>query len=206
MRNKVDFNRFGEYSLLHTTKSKMYSGVSVTVLYPIKETEKFFMSIPVWSSYASQFKKKKTDNVLSVNIPIITDSETIEFLENNHWEGYVEKNEEQFNEPVSILKKLFPDKKMRFFYEYETILSFYCNGIFVKYDENGEELPLNESAISNQKYLHTKYQNMKDKFDGVYNEIEEIIDLHSDYYTSYDIAQSIDDTSFAPIIHIIFYV
>ena len=54
--------------------------------------------------------------------------------------------------------------------------------------------------------IKTSCIKLQDNFDEVYNEIEEIIDLHSDYYSSYDISQSIDDTSFAPIIHIIFYV
>ncbi len=53
--------------------------------------------------------------------------------------------------------------------------------------------------------IKTSYVKLQDNFDEVYNEIEEVIDYHSSYYSSYDIAQSIEAISLAPIIHIIFY-
>lgn len=156
--SKVIFENFRSYNLLHTRKSKMHSGVEVTVLLPIKETAKFHVSVPVWSSYTSTFKKKKGSFDISVTIPTITDNELIDFLEKHYWHDYVEKNQDDFTETVKYLKKLFPDKTPKFFYEFDSILSTYCHGGFIKYNENGEEMPLSEHDISSNKRLHKKYQ------------------------------------------------
>ena len=44
---RVIFEKFKDYNLLHSTKTKMMSGVYNTTLYPIKETEQYYRSIEV---------------------------------------------------------------------------------------------------------------------------------------------------------------
>lgn len=183
--SKVIFENFESYNLLHTRKSKMHSGVEVTVLLPIKETAKFHISVPVWSPYTSSFKKKKDSFDISVTIPTITNNEVIDFLEKHYWSDYIEKNQDDFTETVKYLKKLFPNKTPKYFYEFDSIVSEYCHGGFIKYNENGEELPLSEHDISSQKNLHKKFQEFN-------QEIETPDYVHA-LYKKYDDARLYDE-------------
>jgi hypothetical protein len=53
--------------------------------------------------------------------------------------------------------------------------------------------------------LKTSYIKLEENFNDVFNEIEEIVDRNSDFFSSYDISQSIDDVTMSPMIHIVFY-
>jgi len=130
---RVVFENFHLYDKFHTEKAKMYSGVEMTTLYAIKETEKFYMGIEVWAFCASKFKAAKANKTLEVKIPIITDEKTIKFLEENCWVNYSEQRNENsdFDETITLLNRLFPDKKKHFIFELDGIISTYCNGGFL---------------------------------------------------------------------------
>jgi hypothetical protein len=53
--------------------------------------------------------------------------------------------------------------------------------------------------------LKTSYIKLEENFNDVYNEIEGVLDRNSDFFSSYDISQSIDDITMSPMIHIILY-
>ena len=75
----VNFKTFPLYDKYHTEKVKMYSGVEITALYKIKETKNFYLSLETWAHCVSKFKRKKPF-VLSINIPVIEDSKTVDFF------------------------------------------------------------------------------------------------------------------------------
>ncbi len=155
----VNFKTFHEYNLLHTEKVKMYCGVYMTALYPIKETEQFYRSIEVWANYASVFKRKKKGFTLSVNIPTITDKKTIEFLNKEAWHDWTSETSENpdVKETLAMLDKLFPNHKKSYFYELDSILSFFAYGSLVKYDADGNVVEPSEHDIERRKYLTHKY-------------------------------------------------
>jgi len=155
----VNLKTFQEYNLLHTEKVKMRSGVYMTALYPIKETEQFYRSIEVWAAYASTFKRKKKDFTLSVNIPTVTDEKAIEFLNEEGWHDWTTYNKDSSDvkETLAMLDKLFPNHKKSYFYELETILLFFAHGHFVKYDADGNVMEPSEHDIKYRKYLTHKY-------------------------------------------------
>ena len=158
-RKSVNIKSFPEYNLLHTEKVKMYSGVHITTLFPIKETKEFYRSVEVWSPYAWTFKRKKKNVVLSVDIPTITDDTTIEFLNKRAWHGWTESNKHRSDvtETLTMLDKLFPDHKKSYFYELDSIIHFFTDGIFVSYDDNGNIKEPSENDIFYRKYLTHKY-------------------------------------------------
>lgn len=156
----VSFKTFHLYDKLHTKKTKMYSGVTMTTLYPIKETKEFYLSPEVWAYCASKFKiKKKNLSALSVDISTITDQKTIDFLNKKAWHDWVAKDKKTADtaETIALLNRLFPDKKKVFFYELNSILSAYNNGTFVSYDDNGNVEAPSEHQIENRKYYTHKY-------------------------------------------------
>lgn len=158
----VNFNTFGEYNLLHTTKTMMMSGVSITTLYPIKETAEFYRSIEVWAHCASVFKMKKKNGTLSVTIPTITDEKTIAFLNKNCWADHVKKNTDNPKSDiaytVALLDKLFPDKEKKFFYELDSLISAYIEGNFECFDpETGVPEELGKHDLEMQRYYNHKY-------------------------------------------------
>ena len=155
----VNFKTFHEYNLIHTEKVKMRSGVYMTALYPIKETEQFYRSIEVWANYASVFKRKKKGFTLSVNIPTITDEKTIEFLNKKAWHDWTiyNKDSSDVKETLAMLDKLFPNHKKSYFYELDSILSFFAHGHFVRYDADGNVVEPTDYDIENRKYLTYKY-------------------------------------------------
>lgn len=53
--------------------------------------------------------------------------------------------------------------------------------------------------------IKTSYIKLQDNFYDVLSEVEEVIDKNSNFFTSYDISQSIDDITMSPMIHIILY-
>jgi len=156
---RVNFKTFHEYDLLHTEKVKMLSGVCMTTLYPIKETEQFYRSIEVWAIYASTFKRKKKDFTLSVNIPTVTDEKAIEFLNKKAWHDWTTYNKDSSDvkQTLTMLDKLFPNHKKSYFYELNSILSAFAYGELVKYDDDGNVMEPSENEIEYRKYLTHKY-------------------------------------------------
>lgn len=158
---RVSFETFPLYNQLHTRKEKMYSGVELTILYPIKETEHFYMSIPVWVHCASTFKKKKKYlDKLSVDIPTVTNENSVKFLDKHCWK----KNDigEDSEYAVELLKKQFPDKEFQYFYELDSLISAYCHGTFIRYDDDGNVEEQSEYDIDQQKYYNSKYNKFID--------------------------------------------
>jgi hypothetical protein len=162
----VSIKTFPQYNLLHTEKVKMYSGVYMTALFPIKETEQFYLSIEVWSHMCSKFKRKKAGFELKLDIPTITDEKTINFLAEHAWHDWVEKEKSRKQsdtaEVVEYLNKIFPDKKKVFFYELDSILTAYAQGTFISYDDNGEIEKPSEHDIDTRKYYTHKYERYVD--------------------------------------------
>lgn len=155
----VNIKTFHLYDKLHTKKTKMMSGVEMTTLYPIKETEHFYMSHEVWAYCASKFKAKKKGFELSVNIPTITDEKTIDFLKEEAWHDWTEKEKmsSEMQETLSMLNKLFPEHKKVFFYELNSILSTFNHGTFLSYDENGNIKEPSEHDLKRRKNFTHKY-------------------------------------------------
>jgi hypothetical protein len=162
----VNIKTFHEYDKLHTVKSKMYCGVEMTTLYPIKETALFYRSIEVWAYCASSFKMKKKDNVLNLNIPIISNQKTINFLEKHCWKDRVVKEIECGNsdiiETVAMLKKIFPDKEAVYFYELENLISAHNQGTLISYDDNGQVKEPSEHQLKRRKWLNSNYNRFND--------------------------------------------
>lgn len=155
----VSIKTFSQYNLLHTEKIKMMSGVYMTALYPVKETEQYYRSIQVWAYCASFFKRKKKNVTLSVNIPTITDEKTIDFLNKEAWHDWTseEGNTSDMKETLKMLDKLFPNHKKTFFHELDSILSQYNHGTFLSYDEDGNVETPSEHDIKQRKYMTRKY-------------------------------------------------
>lgn len=155
----VNIKTFNQYDKLHTKKVKMFSGVEMTALYPIKETAQYYMSIEVWAYCASKFKHKKEGFTLSVDIPTITDERTIAFLNEEAWHDWTskEKKNDDMKETLEKLDKLFPNHKKVFFYELDSIISKYTHGSFLSYDANGNVKAPSEHDIEARKYMTHKY-------------------------------------------------
>jgi hypothetical protein len=139
----------------------MYSGVTMTALYPIKETEQFYISIEVWSHMCSKFRHKKDGFSLNVDIPILTNEDAIKFLADHAWHDWVDKEIERKDsdmiESIQYLDKVFPNKKKVFFYELDSLLTAYSQGTFISYDDNGEVEKPSEHDLSSRKYYTNKY-------------------------------------------------
>lgn len=148
----VNIKTFHEYDKLHTERVKMNCGVEMTALYPIKETDQYWMSHEVWASCASKFKrKKKYLPELRVDIQILTDEKTATFLEEHAWHDWVPKHgdDSDTKETIAMLARLFPDKTPVYFYELDSLLNSYCWGTF-KPDGN----------LKNRKYYTHKYNRL----------------------------------------------
>lgn len=157
----VRYDIFNLYDKLHTEKVKMFSGVEMTTLYPIKETANYYVSVEVWAYCASTFKGKKDRTVLKVDIPVITDQKTVEFLKEHCWDDWVaeERNNKKsdMEEVISLLDKLFPDKEKVFFYELDSIIGAYNHGTFISYDDNGVVEEPKGYSLEHRKYYTGKY-------------------------------------------------
>lgn len=184
----VNIKTFPLYNKLHTEKLKMYSGVSMTTLYPVKETKHFYISIEVWAYCSHKFKVKKKDFQLSVNIPIIKDEKTVSFLREYCWEDWINREHKNLDmiESVQLLKKIFPNHHLSYFYELDSIFSSYYWGTFTESVEN---------ALKQRKYYSEKYSKhlefsvevreaQKRYTEGLRNKLEEkeIQKLYNDYY------------------------
>ena len=151
---RVVFEKFSQYDKLHTERTKMYSGVDHTTLYPIKETEKMFQSIEVWAFCASKFKVKKRGFRLSVDIPVV-DDKTADFLKKNCWEDWISKKEStDIQEALALLDNIFPSHKKLFFYDLKSLISSYLSGDFISFDKDGNEEGGDVEII---KYYLSKY-------------------------------------------------
>lgn len=149
---RVRFDTFHLYDKLHTKKIKMMSDVELTTLYPIKETDQFFQSIEVWAFCSYKFRAKKPFN-LNLEIPVITDSNTVKFLEEHCWSDWVDKEikdkDSDTIESINLLDKLFPDKNKVFFYELDSLIAAYCHGTFSR--------NIYEHTLKQQQYYCKKY-------------------------------------------------
>lgn len=146
----VNIKTFPLYDKLHTEKIEMYSGVSMTTLYPVKETEYFYTSIEVWVYCSHKFKAKKKNFQLSVNIPTIKDEKTAAFLKEHCWEDWVNREHKNSDmiETTQLLKRVFPNHQLSYFYELDSIISAYNWGAFTESTEN---------ALEQRKYYSSKY-------------------------------------------------
>ena len=157
----ASFKTFHLFDKLHTVKTKMYCGVESTTLYAIKETKKFFLSPEVWAYCASKFRKNKKDIQLSVDIPELTDEKAIEFLKDECWTDWVDREVKDGNseiiEGIALLKRIFPDKNCVYFYELNSLIAAYNQGTFLSYDKDGNIKPLEEYQIERQKGINHKY-------------------------------------------------
>lgn len=157
-RQNADYKQFPQYNRLHSKETKMYSGVIGHTLYPMKETSKYYVSLAVWASCASNCRVKKPGG-LSVNIPLLTDAAAIKFLEEHCWKDWTTKHAEDSDtrEAVELLRKLFPEKASVYFYELDSVIKAYYNGTFISYSENGQIEEPHTRHIEMRKYYTHKY-------------------------------------------------
>lgn len=151
------------YDKLHSKKTKMMCGIENTTLYLMKETAKFFVSTEVWAYCASKTKLKKPVE-LKVDLPVITNQKTIDFLDEHAWHDWIERNPENtdINEALAYLKRVYPDKKAIMFYELDGIIGMFVHGGLQRFDENGNPESLSEHNIDEQKYYNQKYNRRLD--------------------------------------------
>lgn len=119
------------YDRLHTELVQQRQGTSINVLYQIKETPNYYISLNTHTYCCSMFKKIKKDFSLSVNIPILSDKATIDFITDASWENYVEEKidtDVDMQQVLSFLDRLFPNHKKVFFYESIAITKDHCFG------------------------------------------------------------------------------
>lgn len=177
-RSKLaNLKTFKTYNLLHSKKVRMRSGVSMTALYPIKETAEFYRSIEVWASCASFFKIKKKNINLDVSIPILNNTKAETFLYDNCSKNWVaESNSSDIKETIEVLSKIIPNKEFLYFYELESLLNAFCHGSFISLNANGEVEPVTENQIKVQKYYSYKYNRFITS-----HEDQSIKNLYTDY-------------------------
>jgi len=154
-------NRLPDYKLLHSEKIKMRSGVYLTALYIVKKTAQYFISLECWASCCGIFKTKIKNFKLRVDLPTLTDENAIKFLKEECWLDWVDRelkdNNTVIKEALEFLDKTFPNKKKVFFYELRSLLSAYCFGSFIRYDENGNVEKRSEHDLTQLKYYINKY-------------------------------------------------
>jgi len=146
----VVYKNLNQYTKLQSLKTKMYSGVEITELHLVKETSQFLVGIECWSHLASKFKRKKPFE-LSINIPIIENQKSIDFLEKNYWKDYDGGQDDK--EAIDFLNKIFPEKEKKHFYELDQLVSKYVRGSFISYDKDGNVEDLHEHDLKQQ--IHT---------------------------------------------------
>lgn len=174
-------NRLQTFNLMHTRSVKMYSGVEITALHLVKETPQYYLSLDSWAHCCSQFKGKKDRTKLDFNIPVLTDDDCINFLDNKAWHDWTikEKDNPDMKETTSFLSKLFPNKKLIFFYELKSLIGAYCHGSFLRYDENGNIDTTYNGDIKNRKYYNFKYKGLFNQDNIVFpNEITNLFDKY----------------------------
>jgi hypothetical protein len=151
------------YDKLHTVKVKMYAGMYITALHLIKETAQFFISIESWAFCCSTFKALKYGTKLNVDIPVIKNEKTINFLKLYAWHDWIERqlkdSDSDMAQAIKLLDKLFPEKKKEYFYELHSLIAAYCHGTFVRYKDDGSVDERNHDIEHRKYYIH-KYKGM----------------------------------------------
>ncbi len=164
--NRVYPNLLHLFDKLHTRKAKMYCGTEITALHLVKETAEYFISIDSWAFCCSKFKAKKKHTELELDIPILTDTAAVKYLDTCAWHDWVDKeikdNNSDMIETISLLDKLFPNKKKVYFYEFKSIVAAFCHGTFVRYDDDGNVEEPTEHAIKDRKYYNSKNLHFED--------------------------------------------
>lgn len=161
MKNKVKTFNTG-YPLLHSTKSKMHSGVELNMLHRVKVTPKGnICSFPFKTYCGRTFKGKGM--ITEVNIPVVTDELVLKFLDEHCWWDWKDREIEEGNsemlETVKYLQPLFPDKELVYFDELESIIVAYNWGTFETLDKNGQ---VKEPCPTRKYYTH-KYNKFIDE-------------------------------------------
>ncbi len=169
---KVYLKSLPKFTEMLTRKVKMMSGVELTALHLLKETPDYYVSIESWAFCCSTFKKMKHLADLKVEIPTVNDRRTISFLNLHAWHDWVDReiNDKGTDmiETVGFLDRLFPDKKKVFFYEMDTIISSFCFGNFISYDNDGNVEARSEHSEEKIGYLNNKYYGRFDDSEIVY--------------------------------------
>lgn len=155
---RVIYEKFKDYDLFHTQKTEMMSGVVLNTLYAVKETALYWMGIESWAYCAGKFRmKKKNLPELSVQIDIVTDQKSVNFLEENSWSNYIEDNPRNIDlkESVDYLDRLYPEHKKVYLRSFaDEILVCYNNGVF---------LADNEFRLKNSKRINANHNRSKSK-------------------------------------------
>jgi hypothetical protein len=188
-------NSLSKYDKFHTRLVKMFSGVHITGLHLIKETAQFFMGFESWCHCCGNFKALKYEFELKFNIPVISNEKTIAFLDKHAWKHWVdeeiasERKKGEMQETIDLLNRLFPEKKKIFFYELNSIISAFCHGSFISYDDKGNVEELREHAIKSQKYYCSKYKMLC-------KETPELQALYDAYHKAKDSDKKLKDEAF----------
>lgn len=147
------------YDKLHTRKVKMYSGVELTGLHCVKETDQMYISLDSWCSCCGPFKKFKYGFDLQFDIPI-AGQDVKEFLQKHAWGDWVAREikdkDQNMIETISFLDRIFPDKKKVYFYELQHLVSGFTWGTFGEI-KDGVRL-LSDKRDKNLRYYNYKYQ------------------------------------------------
>lgn len=168
------------YDKLHTEIIQQRRGTSINVLYLIKETPKYYISLNTYTYCCYMFKKIKKDFNLSVNIPVLSDNTTIDFLTEASWEDYIEENIDtniDLRQVIIFLDKLFPCHKKVFFYYGISLTSDHCFGTLNKFNV---EKPNNPDFEERDYYRLFKNKYTIDTFKNVGNHITVIPFAYTD--------------------------
>jgi len=151
---RVYHEELPKYTIFHTRKVKMISGVELTALHLMKETEKMYISFDSWSSFCDKIKMKKKNFQLQFDIPLTNDANALKMLDRHSWKDVVEKEKDYSDmfETLELLNKLFPNEKKVFFYELTSLVSAFVWGTF-------EENINHPSKIKSRDYYRQKYYN-----------------------------------------------
>lgn len=151
-----------KYDKFHTRKVKMFSGVEITALHLIKETDQFYNSFETWAFCCSPWKKLKYGTELQFNIPKIKNSDTVTFLKEHAWHDWVDKQLEEgyteMGESMNFLNRLYPNKKKVYFYELKHLIAGFCHGAFIEYNDDGSIKEPHEHDLKQRRYYNYKYK------------------------------------------------
>jgi hypothetical protein len=157
--NRVYPNKLNLYTKKHTQKIKMMSGVELTALYLLKETNQYYISIDSWAFCCSTLKRKKKNLNLNLNLPILEDLETIEILNENSnldWlESGLNNNESDMVESFNFLRDLFPNKHITYLPEFSNyiVLNYCWDKLNLNNERNKDEKSINRLKRLNRKFI-----------------------------------------------------
>lgn len=86
-------------------------------------------------------------------------------------------------ETIAFLSKLFPDKKVVYFFELKSLIGAYTWGSFINYDKDGNVTPVTKHEIEQRKYYNFKYKGFFRGNGEPVNFPQEVIDLLEKYKT-----------------------